>query len=463
MTKSSIKEKNGSLLFIICLGASLVPFMSSALNLALPYINEDLSLDAVTSGWIPTSYMLSTAILQIPCARIADMIGRRKVFICGVILFTIFSILSGLATTGASLIVYRLLTGVGSAMMFGTSTAILTSSVPAEKRGSALGTISATVYFSLAAGPFIGGLLTQYLSWHSLFFVSAFVSLIVTIGAFFVIKDDWKEETKSKFDVVGSVLFAVAISSLIFGFAELPHVSGFISIGIGIIFLLYFGFYEKKQEYPVFNIRVFLSNRVFRLSSIAALINYSATFAISFMLSLYLQYVRGLSPRDAGIILIVQSLVQSLVSLKSGKLSDKMSATFLTTLGMAIIAVGLVGLCFITETTSYYYLVVMLVLLGLGFGIFSSPNTNVVMSSVEKKNYGLASATLGTMRLTGQSFSMGIAIMAISLMLGNVKLSSSVSMELISSMRITFVIFFVLCVFGVYASSVRNKKSKEVL
>lgn len=463
MTKRSIKDKNGSLLFIICLGASLVPFMSSALNLALPYINEDLSLDAVTSGWIPTSYMLSTAILQIPCARIADMIGRRKVFINGVVLFTIFSVLSGLATTGASLIVYRLLTGVGSAMMFGTSTAILTSSVPAEKRGSALGTISAVVYFSLAAGPFIGGLLTQYLSWHSLFFVSAFVSLIVTIGAFFVIKDDWKEETKSKFDVVGSILFAVAISSLIFGFAELPHVSGFIFIGIGIIFLLYFGFYEKKQEYPVFNIRVFLSNRVFRLSSIAALINYSATFAISFMLSLYLQYVRGLSSRDAGIILIVQSLVQSLVSLKSGKLSDKMSATFLTTLGMAIIAVGLVGLCFITETTSYYYLVVMLVLLGLGFGIFSSPNTNVVMSSVEKKNYGLASATLGTMRLTGQSFSMGIAIMAISLMVGNVKLSSSVSMELISSMRITFVIFFILCVFGVYASSVRNKKSKEAL
>lgn len=461
MTKGDVKEKNGSLLFVICLGASLVPFMSSALNLALPYINEDLSLDAVTSGWIPTSYMLSTAILQIPFARIADMIGRRKVFIWGVILFTIFSILSGLATTGTSLLVYRFLSGVGSAMMFGTSTAILTSSVSAEKRGAAMGTISATVYFSLAAGPFIGGLLTQYFSWHSLFFVSAFVSSIVAVGAVFVIKDDWKEEVKSKFDIIGSILFAVAISSLIFGFSELPHLLGVIFIALGIIVLLFFAFYEKTQEYPVFNIRVFLANRVFRLSSIAALINYSATFAISFMLSLYLQYVRGLSPRDAGIILIVQSLVQSLVSLKSGKLSDKMSATFLTTLGMVIIAIGLVGLCFITETTSYYYLLAMLVLLGLGFGIFSSPNTNVVMSSVDKKDYGLASATLGTMRLTGQSFSMGIAIMAISLMVGNVQLSSSANVELISSMRITFVIFFILCVFGIYASSVRDKRKEN--
>lgn len=461
MAEGKINGKMGSLLFVICLGASLVPFMSSALNLALPYINEELSLDAVMSGWVPASYMLSTAILQIPCARIADMVGRRKVFIWGVIVFTIFSVMSGSATTGASLIVYRFLSGVGSAMMFGTSTAILTSSVPTEKRGAALGMISATVYFSLAAGPFLGGILTQYFTWHSLFYVSALVSLMVAVGAILVIKEDWKEEAKSKFDIVGSILFAIGLSSLIYGFSELPHIKGFVLIGIGITILIVFGIYEKKQEYPVFNIRVFLENRIFRLSSISALINYSATFAISFMLSLYLQYVRGLSPRDAGLILIVQSMVQALVSLKSGRLSDKMSATFLTTMGMTIIAIGLFGLCFITNTTSYYLLITLLVLLGFGFGIFSSPNTNIVMSSVEKKNYSMASATLGTMRLTGQSFSMGIAIMAISLMVGNVKITPSVHDELIVSMKITFVIFFVLCLFGVYASSVREKRRSK--
>jgi len=462
MTQADSKVSTGPLLFIICLGASLVPFMGSALNLALPYINEDLSLNAVMSGWVPTSYMLSTAILQIPCARIADMIGRRKVFIWGVILLTIFSVLSGLATTGVSLIVYRFLSGVGSAMMFGTSTAILTSSVPAEKRGKALGAIAATVYFSLAAGPFVGGILTQYFNWHSIFFVSAALSLVVAVGGHLIIKDDWKEETKTKFDIVGSVLFAIGVSSLIYGFSDLPHVRGFIFIAVGTIVLLYFGVYEKKQEFPVFNIRVFLENRVFRLSSVSALINYSATFAISFMLSLYLQYVRGLSPRDAGLILIVQSVVQAVASLKSGSLSDKMSATFLATLGMGIIAVGLVGLCFISETTNLYFLGAILVLLGLGFGIFSSPNTNIIMSSVEKKHYGLASATMGTMRLTGQAFSMGIAIMAISIMVGNVKISPAVHAELISSMRITFIICLILCLFGVYASSVREKKKKSM-
>jgi MFS family permease len=346
-------------------------------------------------------------------------------------------------------------------MMFGTNTAILTSSVPSEKRGKAMGMLTASVYFSLAAGPFIGGFLTQYFNWHSIFFVSAAVSLIVAVGGYYIIKDDWKEEVKSKFDTVGSILFAIGLSSLIYGFTMLPHVLGFVFIGLGIIFLALFSSYEKKQAFPVFNIRVFLENRVFRLSSLSALINYSATFAISFMLSLYLQYVRGLSPRDAGLILIIQSVVQAVASLKSGSLSDKMSATFLATLGMGIIAVGLVGLCFISETTSFYFLAGMMVLLGLGFGIFSSPNSNIIMSSVERRHYGLASATMGTMRLTGQALSMGIAIMAISIVVGNIDLSIAPHPQFIESMRITFVICLALCLFGVYASSVRGKKKHE--
>ncbi len=450
-----------SLLFVVCLASSLIPFMGSALNLALPYINEELSLSAVMSGWIPTSYMLSTAILQIPCARMADMIGRRKVFVAGVLILTLFSVLSGLATTGVSLITYRFLAGLGSAMVFGTNTAILTSSVPPQKRGFALGIMTATVYFSLAAGPFLGGLLTQYFGWHSIFFVSAFMSFLVAVGGCLYIKEDWKESTPSRFDVIGSILFATGLSALIYSFSLLPHVNGFALAVAGIIILFIFSWYEKRQTFPVFNIRLFLENRVFKLSSLAALINYSATMAISFMLSLYLQYVRGLSPRDAGLILIIQSVVQAVVSLRSGKLSDRMSATFLATSGMSVIAVGLVGLCFISETTSLYFIGFMQILLGFGFGIFSSPNTNIVMSSVDKKDYGLASATLGTMRLTGQSFSMGIAIMAMSLMIGHAQISSEVHAELVSSMRITFIICFVLCLFGIYASSVREKPHKK--
>jgi len=431
--------------------------MGAALNLALPYINSDFSIGASVSGWIPTSYMLSTAIFQIPAAKIADLLGRRKVFIGGLIVFIIFSLLSGIAPSATSLIIYRFLSGIGSAMMFGTSAAILMSAIPLEKRGAALGINTATVYISLASGPFLGGLLTQYLGWHSIFFTAAIMAAIVLIGTLIVIKEDWKQEEKQKFDITGSVLYALGLSAIIYGFSILPQWSGFVLLGSGILIILFFSIYEKKLSNPVFNVRVFMSNRVFRYSSLSALINYSATFAISFMLSLYLQYVRGLSPRDAGLILIVQSVVMAVVTFFSGRLSDRISATFLATLGMAVIFVGLIGLCFIGEETSLYILIALLVLIGFGFGVFSSPNMNILMSSVEKQYYGLASATAGTMRLVGQSLSMGIAMMSISLLIGNVQFSAGVHSELMKSMRITFIICSALCLFGIYASSVRRK------
>lgn len=456
-----LKTSNvNAILFVICLSSSLVPFMGSALNLALPYINEDFSINASLSGWIPTSYMLSTAIFQIPCAKFADMIGRRKVFVWGLILFILFTVLSGVASSVVSLIIYRFLSGIGSAMIFGTSAAILMSAIPLQKRGQALGINAATVYFSLVAGPFLGGILTQYWGWQSIFYISALIAFLVLIGALFVIKENWKEERKQTFDITGSALYALGLSAIIYGFTILPAIFGFILLAVGIFIMVVFSVYENKQTNPVFNIKVFFENRVFKYSSLSALINYSATFAISFMLSLYLQYVRGLSPRDAGFILIVQSIMMAVVSFASGKLSDKMSASFLSTLGISIIFVGLIGLCFIGESTNFYIIIALLILIGFGFGVFSSPNMNILMSSVDKQYYGFASATAGTMRLVGQSLSMGIAMMSISLLIGDIKFSAAVHTELMYSMRITFIICSVLCLFGVYASSIGTPKNK---
>lgn len=448
------------LTFIICLASSLVPLMSSALNLALPNINHDLKLDALSSGWIQTIYLLSTAIFQIPCARLADIIGRKKVFITGVSLFFITTILCGFSTSGTSLIIYRFLMGIGSAMMFGTSIAILIAHVPAEKRGKVLGINTAVVYFSLATGPLLGGLLTEHIGWHSIFFVASLVSLFVIVGAFVYIREDWKSEQGQTFDYPGALLYAAGLSVLIYGFSQLPHWLGFVLIASGTLLLLFFALFEKKQSQPVFNIRLFLSNKVFRMSLLSALINYSATFAISFMLSLYLQYIRQLSPREAGFILIIQSVVQAVVSLKAGSLSDRKSPTLLATVGMGLIFTGLIGLCFLAETTSFIFIACILVLLGVGFGLFSSPNMNIIMSSVDKQYYGLASATTGTMRLTGQAFSMGIAMMALSLSVGSVELSHKVHSGLMKAIRITFIACTVLCLLGVYTSSVRNQKHR---
>ncbi|OAV67491.1 Spectinomycin tetracycline efflux pump [Bacteroidales bacterium Barb6XT] len=444
-------------LFVTCLSASLVPLMGSALNLALPYINADFSLNAGASGWIMASYLLSTAVFQIPAARLADIFGQRKVFILGVLLFMVSSVLCGLAGSGASLIAFRFFSGIGSSMMFATNMAILTAVVPAEKRGWALGLNAGTVYFSLAAGPFVGGFLTERLGWHSIFFLAALMSLPVLAGALTLIRQEWKSEKKGTFDYTGTVVYAAGLFSLIYGFSRLPDVTGFLLTVAGLALLLFFGRFELRREHPVFNVRIFLRNRVFRHASVSALINYSATTSMAFMLSLYLQYVRGLTPTGAGLILVGQSIVMALVSLWSGKLSDKMPAGKIASAGMMIIAVGLVALCFLSATTSYVYIFTVLALIGLGFGIFSSPNTNVIMSSVEKSEYGLASATTGTMRLVGQAFSMGLAMMAMSLTIGKAPLSAMLSLPLTDSLRITFAVSAALCFFGVYSSSVMSR------
>lgn len=455
------KKVNPSrILLVISMAAFLVPFMGSALNLALPDIGTQFSLNAVSLTWISTAYLIATAIFQIPFARIADMFGRKKVFILGILIFAISSYLCGVATSGAYLIAFRALSGLGSAMIFGTNMAILTSVFPPNQRGKALGINAAVVYASIASGPFFGGMLTHYFGWQSVFFAGAAFAFVVAVFAFFFINGEWIEAKGEKFDWLGSVIYAVALFGVIYGFSELPHWSGFVWIGVGIASFALFAFQEYRCAYPVLNFRLFKGNRVFVFSSLAALINYAATYAISFMLSLYLQYVRGYDARHAGFILISSAVVQSLCTYFAGRLSDRFSPFKLATLGMSVIVVGLIGFLFLTVTTPVYLIVVLLIFTGVGFGIFSSPNTNIIMSSVDKKSYGQASATTGTVRLVGQSFSMGIAAMAISLRVGEQQIVKETHGQFMESMNITFIIFLILCLVGVYASTVSGKNGR---
>jgi len=443
-------------LWVLCMSAFLVPFMGSALNLALPEIGEVFSLKAVTLTWMATAYMLSTAIFQIPFARLSDLVGRKKVYIGGILGFALCTLLSGLSSSGSMLLLFRFLTGVCSAMMFGTNLAILSSLFPPEKRGVALGINTSVVYASLAAGPLLGGLLTHYFGWRSIFLVSGAIGFLVAGLARLFLKGEWTESKGEKFDFIGSVIYGVALTGLILGSTQLPKMYGFALILAGILAFVLFAYYEQRCPFPVFSVKLFSRNRLFALSSLSALINYASTSAIIFMLSLYLQYLRGYHAQLAGLILIAQASVMAIFALFSGRLSNKFAPASLATAGMGIIVVGLIGLIFLTQYSSIYYVVGILFLLGVGFGLFSSPNTNVIMGSVEKRYYGQASAVTGTMRQTGQALSMGIAGMAIALQMGNQKIVPDLYPQFLSSMRITFIIFAGLCLVGVFASSKRS-------
>ncbi|MDR2065418.1 MAG: MFS transporter [Prevotellaceae bacterium] len=447
-----------SALFVLCLASFLVPFMGSAVNLSLPQIGKSFSMGAVSQSWIATIYLITTAIFQVPFARLADLLGRKKIFVSGLMLFSISTFFCGLSSSEAMLMMMRALSGMGSAMTFGTGMAILVSVFPPQNRGKAIGINTAAVYFALASGPFFGGILTHNFGWQSLFYLIGFMGFTVALFAAAALKSEWTEAKGEKFDYTGSAIYALGLFGLIFGFSELPDAAGFVLTATGILCFTAFVFYELKYKYPVFNVRIFSANKVFALSCLSALLNYACISAVAFMMSLYLQYVRGFTPQKAGLVLIVQACIQCLVSLCAGRLSDKMNPSVLATSGMVVIIAGLSGLIFVSPETSLSAIILLLFLLGFGFGLFSSPNSNMIMSSVDKKYYGQASATMGTMRLTGQAFSMGIATMAISLTTGNKAITPELHSGFMKSFHITFIICTILCIAGTYTSSFRIKK-----
>jgi MFS family permease len=464
------KETDRNLaLFILCAASFLVPFMGSAINLSLPQISETFSMKAVSLSWIATAYLIATAIFQVPFARLADLVGRKRIFTAGIAIFGVATFMCGLThplhhlcPSGILLIVFRAVSGLGCAMMFGTSMAILTSIFPPDKRGKAIGINTSIVYFALASGPFLGGVLTHYLGWQSLFYLTGLVGCLVAAGAFAFLKGEWVEAKGEKFDLTGSVIFAAGLFCLIFGFSGLPGTAACLLIAAGLAASFFFVFYELRHRQPVFNVRIFSGNRIFGFSSLSALINYACTSAVAFMMSLYLQYIRGFDAHGAGLILIVQAGVQCVVSLYAGRWSDRFNPSLIATAGMGIILAGLVGFIFLSPDTSLVVVIGLLALLGVGFGMFSSPNANVIMSSVDRKYYGQASATIGTVRLTGQAFSMGIAMMAISLHLGNRLIVPELYPLFMRSFRMTFEICAVLCLVGTYASTFRTRRKREM-
>lgn len=378
------------------------------------------------------------------------------------VLFSIGSLLCSIAPNAIILLLLRIIQGIGSALIFSCSTAILVSSFPPSQRGKALGINTAAVYTGLSSGSFLGGLITHYWHWRAIFILNSLLGVIITAVTFFYLKNEWEELVKQKFDKIGAMVYVLSIVSIMIGVSLFPEIIGFAVLIIGIFLLITFYFFEVNKLNPVFDVTMFRHNRTFSLSNLAALINYSATFAIGFLMSFYLQSVKGLGPRDAGIILITQPVVQALFSPLAGRLSDKHEPQLVASLGMGFLSAGLIVFCFLSVGMSLIIIIANLAFLGLGFALFSSPNVNAVMSSVNKNHYGVASSTLASMRMIGQMFSMGIVIVIFTLFIGNARITPENHEAFILSARTAFVLFSVLSIFGIFASLSRGKIHSKI-
>lgn len=444
-------------LVIATLAAFLTPFMVSALNIALPVIGREFNADAVSLSWVATAYLLATAVFLVPFGRIADIYGRKLIFTYGAAVYTLSAVLAPLSPSMGFLIAARILEGVGAAMIFGTSLAILTEVFPPAERGRVLGINVSAVYLGLSLGPSVGGFLTQHLGWRSIFLINVPIGLAIVALLVWWLPGEWREAAGERFDLTGSGIFGVSLMALIYGFSRLPVGLGIGLVAAGAAGLAVFIVWELKSASPVLNVALFRANRPFVLSNAAALINYSATAATAFLLSLYLQYIKGFTPQTAGVIMVVSPLMQAAFSPLAGRLSDSIEPGIIASAGMAVTALGLTLFAFLARDTSISLIIAGLALVGFGFALFSSPNMNAIMSSVERRFYGVASGMVGTMRLLGQMTSLAIATTIFAVTIGRVQITPALHPAFIASVRTGFTVFAALCFVGVFASLARGK------
>ncbi len=440
-----------------CLASFLPPLMSSALNLATPALSADLGASAVQVNWIVSAFLIASASCLLPFGRLGDMVGRRRLFVAGMAAYAAFSAACGLAPSAGALIALRALQGAGGAIGFASSVAILASAFPRAQRGRVLGINTAAVYTGLSLGPVLGGVLVQPLGWRSVLFVSAALGLPAALVMALAPPGEWGRERGERYDTTGALLWTASVATLMAGISTVKTAPAGRWLAVaGFAGVVAFVARELGAPHPILDLGLFRSV-VFALSNVAALVNYSATFAVTFLLSLHLQAVRGLSPQSAGLLLLIQPVLMTVLSPVAGRLSDRVEPRLVASVGMALTAAALGVFAGLRPATPLAVVAAGLALIGTGFGLFSSPNTNAVMSAVPAHRYGVGAATLGTMRQVGQALSMSVVALVFAQVMGSARIARESAPLILAGSRTVFSLLAALCAAGVLASLARGR------
>ncbi|MCB6994451.1 MFS transporter [bacterium 210820-DFI.6.37] len=438
--------------------AFITSFFGSALNLSIPDMGVYFHMGAASVGWLITAYSLIIAAFSVPFGKLADSTSRRTVLIVGTSVFGAASLAAVFSPNAVVILSIRVIQALGAAMIFATNMPIAISVFPGKERGKAIGMVTSGTYSGLALGPVLGGILNTYFGWKSIFIFGTLVSVFALIINLKGLEKDHLESKPAKQDITGNIFYILMIASIIYGLSSLNSLRfGWAFILIGIALGVLFARTELKAENPVIDVRIFRGDRTYTLSNITALFNYSATFALGYLVSIYLQVVLGLSSQTAGFILISQPFFMAVLSPKMGKMSDRVAPYKLASAGMGLCALSLLFFAFIHARTPVWMIVIALSVAGIGISLFSSPNTNVIMSCVPPAKFGVANSILTTMRTTGQSSGMAIIMLVVSGTVGNISLYDIDSGDLVRTVHIAFIIFTVLCAAGIFMSLQRKR------
>jgi len=439
-----------AVLAAVCIAQFMAPMMFTAVNVALPAMGSELGGSALQLGLVEQVYVLALAMAMLTFGRLGDLVGRRKVFLAGLVAFTAFTCALGFAPSMDVLIGLRFFQGLGGAMLLSGSMALVATAFPPQSRGKIIGIVSGVTYAGLTLGPALGGLLTTTLGWRSIFWAVAPFGLAGCIVSSAGLRDPEHStaegESLQDMDWLGGVLYAASIASAMIGAAQAGASSaGAVLVALGLGGLVLFTLYERRKANPLVDVGLFFSNRYFSLSCLAAFAIYASTAGATFFISLYLQYAQGLSPQQAGYALLLQPLMQMLLSPLAGRLADRFPPGILASLGAALHCVGLaLAAFFLDAESSVAAVAVVLLLAGAGSGLFISPNTVAIMASVTPRHYGLASGMIGAMRTLGLAGSMSLATAFVAFFMGGKAVALETMPEFLLSMHVSLVVFAVV-------------------
>lgn len=449
-------------LIVVATVQFLTPFMFSAVGVALPSLGREFSATAVELGLVEMAYILAVALLLLPIGRFADIHGRRRVFITGIIVITLATIALSLATSIEIFILFRFLQGLGAAMITSTSFAILTSVFPRSHLGRAMGIVVGFIYLGISAGPTLAGLMISWSSWRWIFYSAVPVELAALLFTLFKLKGEWVGAAGERFDIKGSVVYIVSLYGLITGSAHLKSGPWALPAALfGAAGLVLFILMQWHTPQPLIQIRSIIRNRVFLFSSGATWLNYAAAFGVMFFFSIYLQVVKGVSPRGTGFILVIQPIVQSIVAPIAGRLADRHNPAPIATIGMLLCTIALMVSLLLSRDSSFALVITIQILMGIGFGTFSTPNSTAIMNSVTPREYGMASSVLATMRTTGMLTCMTMITLILSHFMGEEPVTPATADAFISSMKLSLLIFSIMGLFGVVLSLGRFQSRRK--
>lgn len=433
-------------------------FSGSALNLAIPAMGTYFNMGATNVGWITTVYMLTIAAMAVPFGKLADNTSRRNTLIAGVAVFGAASVIGIWAWSAAAILVIRIIQGIGAAMIFASNMPIAIDAFPGKERGKAIGIVTSGIYVGLALGPALGGFLNNVFGWKAIFLFGAAIAFFAMILTLIGVEKDKQEKASGSVDLMGNIAYILMIVCLIYGLTSLNSFRfGWVFLVCGVVLTVVFARIELRAENPIIDVRIFAEDRVFTLSNLTALFNYSATFALGYLVSIYLQVAHGFTSQTAGLIMIAQPVMMAVLSPRTGRMSDRIPAYKLASAGMGICGLTLLFFAFAGISTPIWLVCIALGIAGVGIAFFSSPNTNVIMGCVPPSRFAVANSIVSTMRTTGQTVGMAIITLVVSATVGNVSLYDVPPLDLIHTMRIAFLIFTALCLLGVFMSLQRRK------